>query len=132
DSGKPQGPPDPSGAPRGDVYGFSEGGFNRVWQATKRVEKELVPAAVGPRSRYPIMSGAGGIRFARLNATLNARAGPNTPSSAQATVRKFDGTNFSDGNTITVYNQWGSSIASGTLVAVFWNGRGWFVIAADC
>lgn len=132
DSGKPPGPPDASGSPGGPAYGFSDAGFKRVTRAVKLVEKELVPAAVGPRGRYPIGGGGGG-QVAIVKTTITARSGKQYGT---GTVT-FQVANVSglakDGVTdIKVWNPYAASLAVGEWVTLIRTARGWTIFGADC
>jgi hypothetical protein len=131
DSAKPPGPPDgSSGSPGGPAYGFSERGFNRVTRAVKLVEKELVPAPTGRRSRYPI--GGGGGQVAKVTATVGARSGQ-TPGTGTVTFQVLKAGVYSDGASgIAVKNPYATSIAIGKWVTLVPAAGGWTVFGADC
>jgi hypothetical protein len=83
------------------------------------------------RTRYPVGKGPA-IRRATLTTTLTARSG-STPGTGTATLRVFDGTVTSDLTaTVTVRNDFTSSVASGKVIAIVHTDGAWWVLSADC
>lgn len=126
DPSRPPGAPDPSGPREGATYGFSQEGARRIVNATKRVEAEVQPAPVGPRPRYPIGGGGGGVRFARTTGTIASG------SSGSATLLTWNGSAFINGATATVRNPWSAALGSGLLIVVVQSGNALFAITGDC
>lgn len=85
-----------------------------------------------PRGRYPVGRGGGMVRRAILTSTVTARSG-SIPGTGTATLRDFDGTVTSDSTlSVTVRNDFTSSVASGKVVAIVYTDGAWWLLTADC
>lgn len=92
----------------------------------------IIPVAIKP---YFIFEYHPGVKMAKFTGTIDAGSDA-APGKGSATVRTFDGTSYTDGSAIDVFNPWSTELDStntpGSRIQLSFGESVWWVSGANC